>query len=112
MATIIVTNTIEETKILVNFNFQDGALSFPAVEINIEGDVDFNSLILKLTECIESNRSLEIEYVDAKQLAESNSKIGLVKTTLDEIYNEFNSSLEVESEELSDESKEIITQED
>ncbi|WP_267740544.1 hypothetical protein [Myroides injenensis] len=111
MATIIVTNTIEETKILVNFNFQDGSLSFPTVEINIEGDVDFNSLIIKLAECIELNKSLEIEYVDVEKLAESNSKSGLVKATLDEIYNEFNKSIIVESEESNDEPAEIASQE-
>ena len=107
MTTIIITNTIVESKISVDFNFQDGLLSFPTVEINIEGDIDFNSLILKLTECIESNRSLEIKYVDAEQLAESNSKIGLVKETLDEIYNEFNASIE----ELTKETEDINTHE-
>lgn len=88
--TTIITNTIELTKILVNFNFQDGALSFPSVEINIEGDIDFNSLVVKLTELIEHNKQLEVEYVDPELLVESNSKIALIKTTLDEIYNEFN----------------------
>lgn len=102
MTTIIIKNTIEETKILVDFNFQDGSLSFPSVEINTEGDIDFNSLILKLTECMEANRSLEIEYVDVEQLAESNSKIGLVKSTLDEIYNKFNANIE-ESPEVTEE---------
>lgn len=111
MTTIIIKNTIEETKILVDFNFQDGALSFPSVEINTDGDIDFNSLILKLTELIESNRQLEVEYVDVELLAETNSKIGLVKATLDEIYNKFNASIELESEQSTEESEEITTQE-
>ncbi|MFV0192381.1 hypothetical protein OBJ98_05915 [Empedobacter falsenii] len=99
MATIKITNTIEESKILIGFNFQDGSLSFPAVEINTEGDIDFNFLILKLTECMESNRILEIEFLDEENLSESNSKIGLVKTTLIEIYDEFNANVLESSEE-------------
>ncbi|MCT3806714.1 hypothetical protein HZQ57_15990 [Elizabethkingia anophelis] len=105
--TTIITNTVEETKILVNFNLQDGSLTFPSVEINTEGDIDFNSLILKLSELIEQNRQLEVEYVDAELLVESNSKIGLVKTTLDEIYNEFNASIDLSSEQSTEESEEI-----
>lgn len=106
MTTIIIKNTIEETKILVDFNFQDGALSFPSVEINTDGDIDFNSLILKLTELIEYDRQLEVEYVDVELLAESNSKIELVKLTLDEIYNKFNESIELESEQSTEQSEE------
>jgi len=101
--TIIITNTVEETKISVNFNLQDGSLAFPSVVINTEGDIDFNSLILKLSELIEHNRQLEVEYVDAELLVESNSKIGLVKETLDEIYNEFNASIDLPSEQSTEE---------
>ena len=104
--TTIITNTIEETKILVNFNFQDGSLSFPSVEINTEGDIDFNSLILKLAELIEHNKQLEVEYVDTELLVESNSKIGLVQATLDEIYNKFNARIELESEQSTEQSEE------
>jgi len=100
MTTIIIKNTIEESKILVDFNFQDGLLSFPSVEIDTQGDIDFNSLVLKLTECLEFNRNLEIEFVDEENLAESNSKIGLIKATLNEIYNEFNTSILKPNEEI------------
>lgn len=102
MTTIIITNTIEESKISVDFNFQDGLLSFPTVEINIKGDIELNSLILKLTECIESNRNIKIEFDDEENLAESNSKIGLVKATLIEIYDKFNASIEESNEETED----------
>ena len=49
METIIITNTIEQNKILIDFDFQQGELSFPSVEINTEGDVDFNFLVIKLS---------------------------------------------------------------
>ena len=81
-------------------------MSFPSVEINTDGDIDFNSLILKLTELIEYDRQLEVEYVDVELLAESNSKIELVKLTLDEIYNKFNASIELESEQSTEQSEE------
>lgn len=109
--TTIITNTIEPTKLLVNFNFQDGSLSFTSIEINTEGDIDFNPLILKLAELIEYNRQLEVEYEDVELLAESNSKIGLVKATLNEIYMKFNANIEVEAEQPTDEDLEIETEE-
>lgn len=110
MTAIIITNTIEETKILVNINMQDGTFSFQSIGINTEGDIDFNSLILNLAELIEYNRQLEVKYEDAELLAESNSKIGLVKATLDEIYMEFNAKIEVEAEQSTDEDLEIETE--
>ena len=97
METIIITNTIEQNKILIAFDFQQGELSFPSVEINTEGDVDFNFLVIKLSEILEFNRELEVEFNDSNNLVVENSKIGLIKSTLEEIYEKFNDSIKIEN---------------
>lgn len=96
---IIITNTIEPNKISIDFNLQEGTLSFPSVEINLDGDIDFNSLIEKLTELLEHNRTLEFEFVDTADLGKSTPKIALIQKTLNDIYSEFNKRLEVEKPE-------------
>ena len=97
MATIIITNSIEQNKISINFDFQQGELSFPIVEINTEGDVDFNSLVIKLSEILEYNRELEVEFIDTDNLVVENSKLELIKSTLEEIYEKFNDSIKIEN---------------
>lgn len=95
METILLTHTIEEQKIILNFDMQDGSLSFPSLTINVNGDIDLNSLIIKLTELIELDRELQMIFNDPLTLLESNPKILLIKETLDEIYNQFNKRLEI-----------------
>lgn len=99
MENILITNTILEDKILVNFNLQNGDLSFPSVELSISGDIELNPLVIKLTGLLDLNRKIEIDYVDSQSLSETDSKIKLVKETLDEIYGSFNSNIVTEDNE-------------
>ena len=92
MESIIVKHIIEESKITINFDLLNGSLSFPSIELKIEGDIDLNSLVVKLTELIEDKRRLQLEYEYTKSLLESNSKIQLIRSTLEEIYSVFNNS--------------------
>ena len=94
MESIIVKHIIEESKITINFDLLNGSLSFPSIELKIEGDIDLNSLVVKLTELIEDKRTLQLEYEDTKSLLESNPKIQLIRSTLEEIYSVFNSSFD------------------
>ena len=89
MESIIVKHVIEENKITINFDLLNGSLSFPSIELKIEGDIDLNSLVIKLTELIEDKRTLQLEYEDTKSLLESNPKIQLIISTLEEIYSVF-----------------------
>lgn len=98
MENILITNTILEDKILINFNLQNGDLSFPSVELSTSGDIELNPLIIKLTELLELNREIEIDYDDSQSLLENDSKIKLVKETLDEIYNSFNSNIVIDDD--------------
>ena len=99
MENILITNTILKDKILVNFNLQNGDLSFPSVELSISGDIELNPLVIKLTGLLDLNRKIEIDYVDSQSLSETDSKIKLVKETLDEIYGSFNSNIVTEDNE-------------
>ena len=72
----------------------NGSLSFPSIELKMEGDIDLNSLVVKLSELIEEKKTLELEYEDTKSLLESNTKIQLVRSTLEEIYSVFNNSFD------------------
>ena len=92
MESIIVKHVIEENKITINFDLLNGSLSFPSIELKIEGDIDLNSLVIKLTKLIEDKRTLQLEYEDTKSLLESNPKIQLIISTLEEIYSVFNNS--------------------
>jgi len=98
MNNIIVTNTIEQDKITINFDPQDGTLSFPSVNLTTTGDIDLNPLILKLTDLLELDNKLEIQYNDTHSLADTDSKIKLVKETLDDIYKSFNQNILTEDE--------------
>jgi hypothetical protein len=95
---IIVSNIIEQDKITINFDPQDGTLSFPSVDLTTTGDIDLNPLILKLTDLLELDNKLEIQYNDAHSLADTDSKIKLVKETLDDIYTSFNQNIITEDE--------------
>jgi hypothetical protein len=92
MKSIIVKHIIEESKITINFDLLNGSLSFPSIELKIEGDIDLNSLVVKLTELIEEKRTLQLEYEDTNSLLETNPKMQLIKSTLEEIYSVFNNS--------------------
>ena len=94
MESIIVKHIIEESKITINFDLLNGSLSFPSIELKIEGDIDLNSLVVKLTELIEDKRTLQLEYEDTKSLLGSNPKIQLIRSTLEEIYSVFNISFD------------------
>ena len=95
---IIVSNIIEQNKITINFDPQDGTLSFPSVDLTTTGDIDLNPLILKLTDLLELDNKLEIQYDDEHSLADTDSKIKLVKETLDDIYKSFNQNILTENE--------------
>lgn len=95
---IIVSNIIEQDKITINFDPQDGTLSFPSVNLTTTGDIDLNPLILKLTDLLELDNKLEIQYNDTHSLADIDSKIKLVKETLDDIYKSFNQNILTEDE--------------
>lgn len=98
MNSIIVKHIIDVNNININFDFSDGSLSFPSIELNIEDDIDLNSLVLKLTELIEDKRSLEVKFEDNHSLIENNPKIQLIKDTLEEIYTLFNEHLKGDTE--------------
>ena len=92
MDSIVIKHIIDESKITINFDLLNGSLSFPSIELKTDGDIDLNSLVIKLTELIEEKRTLELEYEDANSLLETNPKLQLVKDTLNEIYSVFNES--------------------
>ena len=96
MDDIIITNTISEDKIHIDFNLQDGNLSFTTIELSTTGDIELNPLVIRLTELLELNRKIEIDYEDTNSLIESNTKIKLVIDALDEIYNSFNQNVIIE----------------
>lgn len=87
---ILINNTIQQDKISINFNLQDGSLSFPELNLLTSGDIELNPLVIKLTELLELHRKIEVTYEDIHSLLETESKIKLVKDTLDDIYNAFN----------------------
>lgn len=87
---IIIKHIVEESKFTIIFDMQDGSISFPSLDLNIEGDIDLSTLITKLSEFIEQKKKLQIEFEGTNDLEESNHKIKLVKETLNEIYNKFN----------------------
>jgi hypothetical protein len=92
MKSIIVKHIIDESKITINFDLLNGSLSFPSIELKIEGDIDLISLVVKLTELIEQKRTLHLEYEDTNSLLKTNPKMQLVKSTLEEIYSVYNNS--------------------
>jgi hypothetical protein len=99
MNTILITNTIQEDKISIAFNLQDGTLSFPVINLSTSGDIELNPLVIKLTELLESDRKIEVTYVDSLSLTEYDSKIKLIKETLDNIFSSFNSNIIIKDQE-------------
>lgn len=95
MNPIIVTNNIEENKISINFNLQNGEFPFPPFDLLTSGDIELNPLVLKLTELLEFKRKIEFEFIDSNSIVESSSKLKLVQETLSEIYTSFNSGIDV-----------------
>ena len=83
---IKVINTISSNKIDVNFNQNDNELSLESISIPTEGDIDFNSLVRTLINLIGKEKELEFEF----QEESSNPKNGLIKKSLEDIYNNFN----------------------
>lgn len=98
MSNIQITNTIEEQKISISFDLQDGSLSFPIIELSTSGDIELNPLVIKLTEFLELNKKIEILYEDSFSLLENDSKIKLIKETLEDIYNSYNSNIVTKNE--------------
>jgi hypothetical protein len=70
MNNIQINNIIQEDKVSINFNLQDGSLSFPTLDLLTSGDIELNPLIIKLTELLELHRKIEITYEDALSLLE------------------------------------------
>ncbi len=95
MESILITNTITQDNVSISFDLQDGSLALTTVEIPTAGDIELNPLVLKLTELLELNREIEIDYADSLSILETDSKIELVRETLDEIYESFNSSINI-----------------
>ena len=83
---IKVINTISSNKIDVNFNQNDDELSLESISIPTEGDIDFNSLVKTLINLIGKEKELEFEFQEEL----FNPKNGLIKETLENIYNNFN----------------------
>ena len=83
---IKVINTISSNKIYVNFNQNDNELSLESISIPTEGDIDFNSLVKTLINLIGKEKELEFEFQEEL----FNPKNGLIKETLENIYNNFN----------------------
>lgn len=83
---IKVINTISSNKIDVNFNQNNDELPLESISIPTEGDIDFNSLVKTLINLIGKEKELEFEF----QEESSNPKNGLIKETLEDIYNNFN----------------------
>ncbi|MDI5950204.1 hypothetical protein QLS91_16635 [Flavobacterium sp. LB2P84] len=100
MYNIVITNTIAEDKISINFDLQDGSLSLTSLDLSTSGDIELNPLVIKLAELIELNKKVEVVYEDSLELLKTDSKITLVKGALDEIYNSFNSNFTVEEDKL------------
>ena len=73
-------------KIDVNFNQNDDELSLESISISTEGDIDFNSLVKTLINLIGKEKELEFEFQEEL----FNPKNGLIKETLENIYNNFN----------------------
>lgn len=73
-------------KIDVNFNQNDDELSLKSISIPTEGDIDFNSLVKTLINLIGKEKELEFEFQEEL----FNPKNGLIKETLENIYNNFN----------------------
>lgn len=86
---IKVINTISSNKIDVNFNQNDDKLPLESISIPTEGDIDFNSLVKTLINLIGKEKELVIEFQQEEEEL-SNSKIGLIKETLETIYTSFN----------------------
>lgn len=93
MKTIIIKNNIQQDKINISFDTQEGSLSFPEVDLDIKTDIDFNELLIKLTDFIELNKTIEFEFKDDAKLLDTSSKIKLIKETLEEIYNDYNNHI-------------------
>lgn len=100
MDNIIITNTITEDKVSINFDLQDGSLSLISLDLSTSGDIELNPLVIKLAELIELNKKIEVAYEDSLELLATDSKITLVRETLDEIYYSFNSNITVEEDDL------------
>lgn len=83
---IKVINTISSNKIDVNFNQNNDELSLESISIPTEGDIDFNSLVKTLINLIGKEKELEFEFQEEL----FNPKNGLIKETLENIYNNFN----------------------
>ena len=83
---IKVINTISSNKIDVNFNQNDDELPLESISIPTEGDIDFNSLVKTLINLIGKEKELEFEFQEEL----FNPKNGLIKETLENIYNNFN----------------------
>lgn len=96
MKNIIITNTIAVDKIHINIDLSDGKIPFPPIEISISGDIELNTLVIKLTELLEINRKVEVKYNDDYSLIESTPKVKLIIDALNEIYNSFNSNIIIE----------------
>jgi len=93
MDTISIKHITEEAKFVINFDKHDGSIPFSSIELNVTGDVDLNPLVIELAKLIEDKRILQFEF-DDNEILTTNSKIALIKSTLDEIYTKFNENIQ------------------
>lgn len=94
MNEITIKNVITENEIVVNFDLKNGQVPMPPINISITGDIDLNKLINEIAKLIELKREFLIEFEDADNLADSNSKINLIKEILEGIYLKFNENIQ------------------
>lgn len=93
MNKILITHLIEETTITIEFTLKDVKINIPELHLNINADIDFSELIIKMLEFIKDKNTIELNFVDKFDLIKSNSKINLIKETLEEIYNSYNKQI-------------------
>lgn len=93
MNKILITHQIEESTITIQFNLLDGEINFPELSLNLNGDIDFSQLIFKMLEFIKNKNTIETDFIDNNNLIKPNSKINLIKETLEEIYDSYNKQI-------------------
>lgn len=87
---IKVISTIQTDKFVINFPYKEGELPLEDIEILLKGDIDLNNLVRILMKLIEEEKVLDFSFKDDNNLQFSDSKINLIKRTLEDIFNEFN----------------------
>ncbi|MFW5871683.1 MAG: hypothetical protein ACOCUT_01115 [bacterium] len=103
---ISVKNQFQDNNLEIEFSGDN--IETKNISVSISNDVNFKSVIDYLIEIIPNKVKLEPSFQDFSQ-EENVEKLGLIKETIEEIYEEFNQSLEnmVDQEENEEEDTEI-----